>query len=40
VDEENFYCGRALGVEVIPGTGVCGPNNGPQCSDCKVEWII
>jgi len=32
-----YYCGRVLGREAIPGSdGQCGPNNGPQCSDCKV----
>ena len=31
-----LYCGRRLGVAVIPGSdGVCGPNNGPQCPDCS-----
>lgn len=31
-----LYCGRNLGRNVIPGSdGFCGPNNGPQCSDCK-----
>jgi hypothetical protein len=31
-----FYCGRRLGVAAIPGSdGQCGPNNGPQCSDCN-----
>lgn len=31
-----FYCGRNLGASVIPGSdGRCGPNNGPQCPDCK-----
>ncbi len=31
-----FYCGRRLGVALIPGSdGQCGPKNGPQCSDCK-----
>ena len=29
------YCGRVLGRDRIPGSdGQCGPNNGPQCSDC------
>jgi hypothetical protein len=32
-----LYCGRRLGVAAIPGSdGQCGPNNGPQCADCKV----
>ena len=32
----NYYCGRRLGTSVIPGSdGQCGPNNGPQCPDCK-----
>ena len=31
-----LYCGRMLGQEAIPGSdGRCGPNNGPQCADCK-----
>ena len=30
------YCGRLLGKDAIPGSdGQCGPNNGPQCADCK-----
>ena len=30
-----LYCGRSMGVDNIPGSnGVCGPNTGPQCSDC------
>lgn len=31
-----YYCARRLGRAAIPGSnGVCGPNNGPQCADCK-----
>jgi ankyrin repeat protein len=31
-----YYCGRALGYDAIPGSdGRCGPNNGPQCDDCR-----
>jgi hypothetical protein len=31
-----LYCGRCLGVTVIPGSdGQCGPTNGPQCPDCR-----
>ena len=31
-----FYCSRWMGVDKIPGSdGQCGPNNGPQCSDCR-----
>lgn len=31
-----LYCDRFLGSQLIPGSdGRCGPNNGPQCSDCK-----
>ena len=31
-----YYCSRRLGVGAIPGSdGQCGPNNGPQCSDCR-----
>jgi hypothetical protein len=31
-----LYCGRVLGRDVIPWSdGQCGPNNGPQCPDCK-----
>ena len=34
--KNNLYCGRRLGVAAIPGSdGRCGPNNGPQCKDCK-----
>ena len=30
------YCGRHLGVELIPGSdGQCGPTNGPQCQSCR-----
>ena len=31
-----LYCGRNLGTDAIPGSdGHCGPNDGPQCSDCR-----
>lgn len=31
-----YYCSRILGRDAIPGSdGQCGPNNGPQCKDCK-----
>jgi hypothetical protein len=31
-----LYCGRRLGCDLIPGSdGQCGPNNGPQCPDCR-----
>ena len=31
-----LYCGRRLGTGIIPGSdGQCGPNNGPQCPDCR-----
>eukprot|EP00439_Symbiodinium_sp_Y106_P045689 s4326_g5.t2 len=31
-----FYCGRVLGVRVIPDSdGRCGPSDGPQCPSCK-----
>jgi hypothetical protein len=31
-----LYCGRYLGQAAIPGSdGQCGPNNGPQCPDCR-----
>ena len=34
--KSNYYCGRFLGREAIPQSdGRCGPNNGPQCDDCK-----
>ena len=34
-----YYCGRRLGVEAIPGSdGQCGPNDGPQCTDCAAAW--
>jgi hypothetical protein len=30
-----LFCGRRIGRDLIPGSdGRCGPNNGPQCSDC------
>ena len=33
---KTLYCGRYLGKHLIPGSdGRCGPNNGPQCRDCK-----
>ena len=36
-----LYCGRRLGREAIPGSdGQCGPNNGPQCADCKVGPVV
>ena len=35
-----WYCGRLLGCAVIPGSdGRCGPNNGPQCPDCKAGAV-
>mmetsp|Transcript_9194 Transcript_9194/g.9265 ORF Transcript_9194/g.9265 Transcript_9194/m.9265 type:complete len:505 (+) Transcript_9194:80-1594(+) len=31
-----YYCGRRLGSRAIPGSdGRCGPQNGPQCRDCR-----
>jgi hypothetical protein len=31
-----YYCSRRLGTSAIPRSdGQCGPNNGPQCDDCK-----
>jgi hypothetical protein len=31
-----YYCARIIGVERLPGSdGQCGPNNGPQCDECK-----
>jgi hypothetical protein len=37
-DSCTFYCGRNLGEIVIPGSdGYCGPDNGPQCPDCKMS---
>jgi len=31
-----FYCGRNLGVTAMPrSNGICGPNTGPQCTDCR-----
>ena len=31
-----LYCGRILGQHIIPfSDGQCGPNNGPQCPDCR-----
>jgi hypothetical protein len=36
-DADKYYCGRRLGVSAIPGSdGRCGPNDGPQCMDCKL----
>jgi E3 ubiquitin-protein ligase MYCBP2 len=36
VDRKTKYCGRVLGRDAIPHSdGQCGPNNGPQCDDCK-----
>jgi hypothetical protein len=33
-----LYCNRLLGKALIPGSdGRCGPNNGPQCEDCKSQ---
>jgi len=38
---KNGYCGRNLGQEAIPGSdGQCGPNNGPQCADCKAGPVV
>jgi hypothetical protein len=35
------YCGRNLGKAEIPGSdGVCGPSNGPQCSDCAFSFPV
>lgn len=32
----NYYCGRMLGSQAIPGSdGQCGPNTGPSCLDCQ-----
>jgi len=34
----NFYCGREVGVNRVPGSdGFCGPNHGPQCPSCQ-RW--
>ena len=34
--KSNYYCGRNLGEQAIPGSdGRCGINSGPQCEDCK-----
>jgi hypothetical protein len=33
---DKYYCARRLGAEAIPGSdGQCGPNNGPQCAECR-----
>ncbi len=33
---DKYYCARRLGVALIPGSdGQCGPNNGPQCAECR-----
>jgi hypothetical protein len=35
--EELYYCGKEYGVDALPGSdGFCGPNNGPQCSSCRI----
>eukprot|EP01042_Synura_sphagnicola_P008414 gene8414-10783_t len=32
----NYYCGRVLGVKLIPlSDGQCGAYDGPQCMDCR-----
>mmetsp|Transcript_44796 Transcript_44796/g.136750 ORF Transcript_44796/g.136750 Transcript_44796/m.136750 type:complete len:2045 (-) Transcript_44796:355-6489(-) len=31
-----IYCGRRLGRDAIPGSdGRCGPDDGPQCTECR-----
>jgi len=36
-----YYCGRRLGVEVIPHSdGQCGPDDGPACPDCKACELV
>jgi hypothetical protein len=36
-----FYCNRSLGVDAIPDSdGTCGPNDGPQCNDCKAFILV
>ena len=35
-----YYCGRKLGINIVPVTGRCGPYNGPQCSDCGSKYIF
>ncbi len=33
---DKYYCARRLGTALIPGSdGQCGPNNGPQCAECR-----
>ena len=33
---DKYYCARVLGMDLIPGSdGQCGPNNGPQCAECR-----
>ena len=35
--KDTYYCSRWLGIAAIPGSdGQCGPDDGPQCADCKV----
>jgi len=35
------YCSRRLGVEAIPGSdGQCGPDDGPQCADCRNTPLV
>lgn len=38
--EGTLYCSRRLGITLIPGSdGQCGPNNGPQCADCRAGAV-
>ncbi len=35
-----FYCARIIGRDRLPGSdGQCGPNNGPQCADCRAYQV-
>jgi hypothetical protein len=38
---DRYYCSRILGQSAIPGSdGQCGPNDGPQCKDCKTAQDV
>ena len=35
-DAGHFYCGRHVMQNVRGCDGYCGPNNGPNCSPCRL----
>lgn len=38
---QNYYCGRIVGRENLPGSdGQCGPNDGPMCADCSAGPVV